>query len=89
MCEFSWAEWKKGLQEWVYPIWDEDINEWIYSLRVDSVDALRSRLDEIDEGLRESNQFKVDSSNLEEEMIMSDSASVSIHIHIRKEGWTA
>lgn len=42
MCEFSWAEWKKGMQD----------------MRVDSVDSLRSRLDEIDEGLRESSQFK-------------------------------
>ncbi|GMR32313.1 hypothetical protein PMAYCL1PPCAC_02508 [Pristionchus mayeri] len=42
MCEFSWAEWKKGMQD----------------MRVDSVDALRHRLDEMDEGLRESSQFK-------------------------------
>lgn len=28
-------------------------------MRVDSVDSLRNRLDEIDEGLRESSQFKV------------------------------
>ncbi|GMT04249.1 hypothetical protein PENTCL1PPCAC_26423 [Pristionchus entomophagus] len=41
-CEFSWPEWKKGLMD----------------MRVDSVDSLRSRLDEIDDGLRESSQFK-------------------------------
>ncbi|GMT20733.1 hypothetical protein PFISCL1PPCAC_12030, partial [Pristionchus fissidentatus] len=41
-CEFSWPEWKKGLTD----------------MRVDSVDSLRSRLNQIDDGLRESAQFK-------------------------------
>ncbi|GMT21289.1 hypothetical protein PFISCL1PPCAC_12586, partial [Pristionchus fissidentatus] len=41
-CEFSWEEWKKGMED----------------MHVDSVDSLRQRLGQIDYGLRDLAQFK-------------------------------
>ncbi|GMR61315.1 hypothetical protein PMAYCL1PPCAC_31510, partial [Pristionchus mayeri] len=42
MCEFSWDEWRKGMRD----------------LKADSVKSLRSRLDKIDAGPKDSSQFK-------------------------------